>query len=122
MCTGRHRLRRHRHRIGAAGGTCLAGSDSQDDTAAPADGGDPDAVDEGALIRAADALLGTNEADLPDDVRVARRGDEQFALTEDYVIGRITVDLDDTDGSGYRVVAATVELTDGSLHRRAHPG
>ncbi|MEZ5298685.1 MAG: hypothetical protein R2697_21110, partial [Ilumatobacteraceae bacterium] len=65
---------------------------------------------------------GTNEADLPDDVRVARRGDEQFALTEDYVIGRITVDLDDTDGSGYRVVAATVELTDGPRTAELTPG
>ncbi|MCB0968635.1 MAG: hypothetical protein KDB37_17520 [Ilumatobacter sp.] len=107
---------------GAAGGTCLVGSDSCDDTAAPADGGDPDAVDEGAFIRAAEAVLGTNEAALPDDVRVARRGDEQFALTEDYVIGRITVDLDDTDGSGYRVVAATVELTDGPRTVELTPG
>jgi hypothetical protein len=57
-------------------------------------------------------LLGMNEDDLPDDVRTARRGDETFALTEDYVLGRRTVELDD-EGDGYRVTAVTVELPDG---------
>lgn len=58
-------------------------------------------------------LLGTAEADLSDDVRVRRRGDEQFMLTEDYVLGRITVELDD-DGSGtFVVTSAVVELPDG---------
>jgi hypothetical protein len=58
-------------------------------------------------------VLGMNESDLPDDVRIRRRGDEEFALTEDYVLGRVTVELDDTDGSGYRVTSLVVELPDG---------
>ncbi|MAT03694.1 MAG: hypothetical protein CL424_01450 [Acidimicrobiaceae bacterium] len=107
---------------GAAGDTCLEGAADCDDTAAPADGGDPDAVDEGEFIREAEGLLGVAESELPDDVRVARRGDESFALTEDYVIGRITVELDDTDGSGYRVVTATVELTEGPQTFELTPG
>lgn len=80
----------------------------------PAPPEDPDASwDDAAIEEArqqARGLLGMNEADLPDDVRIARRGDEQFMLTQDYVLGRRTVELDDTDGSGYRVVAVTVEL------------
>jgi hypothetical protein len=62
----------------------------------------------------AQAYLGVYEDDLPADIRVARRGDEMFALTADYVIGRSTVELDDTDGSGYRVVTVILELPDGS--------
>ncbi|MCC5948060.1 MAG: hypothetical protein JJT89_06350 [Nitriliruptoraceae bacterium] len=57
-------------------------------------------------------FLGMDEDDLPEEVRVARRGEETFALTEDYVLGRSTVDLDD-EGEGFRVVAVTVELPDG---------
>jgi len=57
-------------------------------------------------------LLGMHEEDLPDGVRISRRGDEEFALTEDYVIGRRTVQLDD-DGSGFRVMSVTIELPDG---------
>lgn len=105
-----------------AGATCLEGTEDCNDTAPPADGGDPDAVDEGADVRAAEGLLGTSESDLPDDVRVSRRGEEQMALTEDYVIGRITVELDDTDGSGFRVVTAVVELTDGPQTFELTPG
>lgn len=61
----------------------------------------------------AQSLLGTAEADLADDIRVGRRGGEQMALTEDYVIGRYTVELDD-DGTGtFRVTAVTVEMEDG---------
>ncbi len=60
----------------------------------------------------AHGLLGRSEADLPVDVRVARKGTEQFALTEDYVLGRFTVELDD-DGDGFRVTSVTLELLDG---------
>ncbi len=70
----------------------------------------------------AQGLLGTDEADVPDDVRVARRGSESFALTADYELGRITVELDDTDGSGFRVVLATVELPDGPETFELTPG
>ena len=58
-------------------------------------------------------FLGMNEEDLPAEVRVRRRGDEEFALTEDYRLGRVTVELDDTDGSGFRVTSLVVELPDG---------
>jgi hypothetical protein len=57
-------------------------------------------------------LLGMHEEALPEGVRIGRRGDEDFALTEDYVLGRSTVQLDD-DGSGFRVTSVTVELPDG---------
>ncbi len=57
----------------------------------------------------AHGLLGRYERDLADDVRVGRRGDEQYALTEDDVIGRLTVELDD-EGDGYRVTSVVVEL------------
>jgi hypothetical protein len=57
-------------------------------------------------------FLGRSEADLPADFRIARKGAEQFALTEDYVLGRFTVELDD-DGDGVRVTSVTVELPGG---------
>lgn len=69
----------------------------------------------------AQAVLGMFEADLDGDVRIARRGDEHFMLTEDYVLGRLTVDLDD-DGHGYRVVSVTVELPDGPETYELDPG
>lgn len=55
----------------------------------------------------AEVLIGLHESDLPGDVRVSRRGAEEFFLTEDYVIGRMTVELDD-DGSGTFVVTKVV--------------
>ena len=76
------------------------------------DGGIGDTPDQFSVEEARDdahGLLGRYERDLPDDVRVGRRGDEQYALTEDYVIGRLTVELDD-DGDGYRVTSVIVEL------------
>lgn len=75
---------------------------------------DPTAdIDPAAARAEAEALLGVGEDELPDAVRVGRRGEEHLMLTEDYVIGRITVELDD-DGSGdFVVTAATVELPDG---------
>jgi hypothetical protein len=69
----------------------------------------------------AQGLLGRGEGDLPADVRVARRGSEQFALTEDYVLGRSTVELDG-DGDGYRVTSVTVELPDGPETFHLTPG
>lgn len=73
-----------------------------------------DEFDTQQAIDDARSVLGMDEADLPDDVRIGRRGDEQFALTEDYVLGRRTVELDeDEPGSGYRVTSVTVELPDG---------
>lgn len=111
---------------GGAAGTCLEGTPDCQDTPmdpdqpvsgpgggdAPADQGDEDFPSEAAREEAR-ALLGKPESELDDDVRVSRRGEEGFALTEDYVLGRITVELDD-DGSGtYVVTSATVELPEG---------
>ena len=75
---------------------------------------------EEARQRARD-LLGTSEVDLPDDVRVRRRGDEQFMLTEDYVLGRVTVELDDDRGT-FVVTTAVVELPDGPETFDGHGG
>jgi hypothetical protein len=57
-------------------------------------------------------LLGMGEDDLPEEVRIGRRGEEILVLTEDYILGRSTVELDD-DGDGFRVSSVTVELPDG---------
>lgn len=79
------------------------------------DPGNGDNGDEYPVDQARDdarAILGMNEEDLDETVRVSRRGDETFMLTQDYVLGRLTVELDD-DGSGYRVMSVTVELPDG---------
>ena len=101
-------------------GTDDVSTDPDDRVSSPADGGSVDPPSQGdetfpseaARERARDQL-GRPESDLGPDVRVGRRGDEQMALTEDYVLGRITVELDD-DGSGTVVVTqATVELPGG---------
>lgn len=114
-----------------AGACAGAGSDAPgpDDpvSSTPDDGAvvdDPDlgqdggADDEWAEFPADEAreqargFLGMNEGDLPEEVRIGRRGDETFMLTEDYILGRSTVELDD-DGDGFRVISVTVELPDG---------
>jgi hypothetical protein len=59
------------------------------------------------------SLLGLREDELPAQTRVARRGEEQMMLTEDYVIGRDTVELDDAGDGTFVVTAVTVELTNG---------
>lgn len=90
---------------------CLEGDPGCPDEPDGEDGG----VDEAAAIAQTQALLGRSEQELPGDVRVARRGDERFALTEDYRVGRATVELDDGGTGAYRVVGVTLELTDGPL-------
>lgn len=68
-----------------------------------------------AAREAARNLLGVSEADLEGvdgDVRIGRRGAEWMALTEDFVLGRMTVELDDT-GDGYVVTSVSVELPGG---------
>lgn len=69
----------------------------------------------------AHGLLGRSEADLPADVRIARKGTEQFALTEDYMLGRLTVELD-AEGDDYRVTSVTVELPGGPETFELTPG
>ncbi len=111
---------------GGAAGTCLEGTPDCQDTPmdpdapvsgpggeVPPPGPSDEAFPSEAARDQARALLGSPESELAPDVRVARRGEETFALTEDYVLGRITVELDD-DGSGTHVVtSATVELPEG---------
>ena len=77
------------------------------------DGGEGDVFPTEQARQEAQGLLGMYQSDLPDDVRIGRRGEEVMALTEDYKLGRRTVELDDTDGTGFRVFSVTVELPDG---------
>jgi hypothetical protein len=74
----------------------------------------PGGLDVAAATRRAAALLGMPEADVADDVRIARRGDERFPLTADLVPGRLTVELDEDDEGQYVVTAVAVETEDGS--------
>lgn len=74
----------------------------------------PGAPDIAAAIRRAASLLGSYETDLADDVRIARRGDEEFALTMDLVPGRLNVELDEDGGGQYVVTAVSVETEEGS--------
>ena len=91
---------------GAAGGACLEGSTEPcNDVGAPADDG-------GGAAR---SLLGVAREDLGPDVRIARVDDETFMLTEDYVIDRVTVELD-TDADGVaRVTVVTLEADGGPI-------
>lgn len=125
---------------GPASGTCLEGTPDCDDTGivdddASGEAGrlagicgsevtgcdDPpgqiepvgDVVDGETAIGQAQELLGRAEGELAPDVRVARRGEEQMMLTEDYVLGRMTVELDPDDTDDWYVTAVTVELPDG---------
>lgn len=116
-------------RVDPAAGTCPEGAtdcmvdpmDPDESVSSPADGGgsidSPGAADdeypsEAARQRAREQL-GRPEGELDPDIRIGRRGEEQMMLTEDYALGRITVELDD-DGTGTFVVTqATVELPDG---------
>ena len=75
-----------------------------------------------AISQAAHGLLGRYETDLPADVRVGRRGTEAMMLTDDFLVGRLTVALDDIDGSGYRVVEVIAELPNGPATYELTPG
>ena len=77
----------------------------------PAEPGDADPTVE--LEQKARAVLGMHQEDLASDVRIGRVGDEHMMLTEDHVIGRLTVGLDDLDGAGLQVTEVTVEVPGG---------
>jgi hypothetical protein len=96
---------------GPAAGMCPMENPDCIDTSM--DPGAGDAFDSEAEREAARGMLGLAEDELAPDVRVARRGAEQMMLTEDYRLGRKTVELDaDRDGT-MRVTAVTVELPEG---------
>lgn len=101
---------------GDAAAACAEGTTDCNDTPQLTDD-EPVQIDETGIAQfAADAqyYLGRDESELTDQIRVGRRGDESFALTEDYRVGRMTVELDDLDTDGtYVVTAVTVELPDG---------
>ncbi len=97
-----------------AAGACLAGDPNCQDTVGTGD--EPaDEFPEEAIRAGARDLLGRSEADFTTNatLRIGRRGSESFALTEDYVLGRYTVELDD-DGTGtYVVTKVIVEMEGG---------
>lgn len=104
--------------VPAAGGDmamCAPGVTDCEDVVVDDQGGDAAGTrpSDDTLRETAQSLLGTAEGELAEDVRIGRRGGEQMMLTEDYVVGRYTVELDD-DGTGtFRVTAVTVEMEDG---------
>ena len=98
---------------GGIAGMCAEGAPNCDDT--PQGTGDPMPIDETGIRqfrRDAKFYLGKPKSEVPELIRIARIDDEQFALTEDYQIGRITVELDDLS-DGPIVTKSTVELPDG---------
>lgn len=94
-------------------GMCAAEAPDCVDVVIDPEGEIPQSFDVDAEIEQAQALLGLAEDELPAGVRVGRRGAEHMALTDDYVLGRDTVELDADAGGAFRVVAVTVELPEG---------
>jgi hypothetical protein len=100
---------------GGGGGTamCAPGATDCVDVAVDDEGGAAGTRPSDDTLRdEAQALLGVNEDELADDVRVGRRGDEQMMLTEDYQVGRFTAELDEAEDGGFHVTVVTVELGD----------
>ena len=101
---------------GPAAGMCAEGQPDCVDTPQLASD-QPVAIDETGIEqfrKDAKYYLGRDQDELNELIRVARIDDEQFALTDDYQVGRITVELDDVEGDGSPIVtSATVELPDG---------
>lgn len=97
-----------------AAGSCLAGDTECVDDLGPAGGPVDDEFPSDQAKADAEALLGAREDELPEDVRVSRRGDETLFLTEDYRIGRMTVELDERDGV-FVVTSVVVELPEGPV-------
>ncbi|MFA9431001.1 hypothetical protein [Egicoccus sp. AB-alg2] len=104
---------------GAAAGACLEGT--EDCVDADLDGGDLEQpLPEGDFDlemarRDAESLLGATEQDLEiwGDVRVGRKGDEEYGMTMDLMPGRKTVELDEDEDGVHRVTRVTLELPDG---------
>lgn len=101
---------------GAVAGMCA--QDQPDCVDAPQLGADePVQIDETGIQqfrRDAKFYLGREQHELNEFVRIVRIDDEQFMLTEDYRVGRISVEMDDVKADGTPIVtSATVELPDG---------
>ena len=92
---------------------CLPEAEGCDDTPGQEEEPAGDVYDRDAARAEAQSLLGRTEAELEADVRIGRRGEETMMLTEDYVLGRMTVELDINDMDEWIVTAVTVELPDG---------
>lgn len=88
---------------------CLPETSACDDTPGQ---DEPDLFDRQAATTQAEALLGLDETELDPDVRIGRRGEEHLILTEDDVLGRMTVELDINDMDEWVVTAVTVKLPD----------
>jgi hypothetical protein len=90
---------------GPAAGACLVSSTDCNDTGvSPED-----------ATTAARSFLGLRRSELPVEVRVARVGDEHYPMTEDYVVGRTTVELDPDAAGEPRVVKVVIELEEGPI-------
>lgn len=104
--------------VDPAGSTCLEGTEDCVDADLSGEGQDvgDGEFDAELARRDAESLLGATEADLEvwGDVRIERKGDEEFMLTMDLVPGRKTVQLDEDADGVYRVTTVTLELEDGS--------
>lgn len=92
-------------------GMCAPDMPDCDDTAESPDGSDE--FDSDSARDEARELLGKAEGELAPEVRIGRRGEEHMMLTEDYVLGRMTVALEEDADGVFRVVEVTVELPDG---------
>lgn len=98
-------------------GDLATGAERLDDPAAGTDPDEPGAgsgFDHDAATERARALLGTPEEELDDDpeLRVVRRGDEEFPGTMDLRPGRSNLELDEVDGAMV-VTRVVVEVPDG---------
>ena len=97
---------------GDTASACMEGAPDCNDTP-DTDINTGDSMTPKQLRQTARALLGVAEDELPPDVRIGRRGAEQMMLTEDYRIGRMTVELDEGEGGVFRVTLVVLEMEDG---------
>lgn len=93
-------------------GMCAPEMTDCDDTGILDGSADGDVYDSEAAVAQAQELLGRSQDELGPDVRIARQGEEWMMLTEDYRIGRMTVELDLDDMDRWIVTSVTVELPD----------
>ena len=101
---------------GPAAGMCLEGATECVDTP-QLNSDEPVEIDETGIEqfrKDAKFYLGRPRSELNELIRIARIDDEQRAVTDDYQVGRISVELDTVNDGGEPIVtSATVELPDG---------